>query len=188
MPASLRVRPHPARPPPPAHSAAWHPGEQATAGWAAAGADAGGLCLGGRGGGGRARLARELYAGVQDAPLLCPHGHIDPSWLADEVRVDRDGTVAGGIVHCRVLVLTPFLTSTPAARATGIPLVQPDRAAGEARSLPGAADALARGVGGAAGHTAAGRVRESVGRWVDGGGGQWCDMLSEQDGTCMQLG
>lgn len=28
-------------------------------------------------------LARELYAGVADLPLICPHGHVQPSLLAD---------------------------------------------------------------------------------------------------------
>ena len=30
------------------------------------------------------RVARELYAGIADLPILCPHGHIDPRLLADE--------------------------------------------------------------------------------------------------------
>ena len=29
-------------------------------------------------------LARELYASVRDAPLICPHGHTDPRWFADD--------------------------------------------------------------------------------------------------------
>ena len=28
-------------------------------------------------------IARELYDGVQDLPLICPHGHVDPRLLAD---------------------------------------------------------------------------------------------------------
>ena len=28
-------------------------------------------------------LARQLYASVQDLPLVCPHGHVDPALLAD---------------------------------------------------------------------------------------------------------
>lgn len=28
-------------------------------------------------------LARELHASVQDAPLICPHGHTDPRWFAE---------------------------------------------------------------------------------------------------------
>jgi len=27
-------------------------------------------------------LARELHASVQDAPLICPHGHTDPRWFS----------------------------------------------------------------------------------------------------------
>jgi glucuronate isomerase len=29
-------------------------------------------------------LARRLYDGVKTMPLVCPHGHVDPAWLADE--------------------------------------------------------------------------------------------------------
>ena len=29
------------------------------------------------------RAARELYAGIKDLPLICPHGHVEPSILAD---------------------------------------------------------------------------------------------------------
>jgi glucuronate isomerase len=30
------------------------------------------------------RAARDLYESVSDLPLICPHGHVDPRWLADE--------------------------------------------------------------------------------------------------------
>ena len=30
-----------------------------------------------------APIARELYEGVKDLPLICPHGHVDPRLLAD---------------------------------------------------------------------------------------------------------
>ena len=29
-------------------------------------------------------IARELYAEVRDLPLICPHGHTDPSWFAND--------------------------------------------------------------------------------------------------------
>ena len=29
-------------------------------------------------------IARELYAGVRDLPLICPHGHVDPALLAED--------------------------------------------------------------------------------------------------------
>ncbi|ANY84084.1 glucuronate isomerase (plasmid) [Microvirga ossetica] len=29
-------------------------------------------------------LARDLHASVRDAPLICPHGHTDPRWFADD--------------------------------------------------------------------------------------------------------
>ncbi|GHA26325.1 uronate isomerase [Devosia pacifica] len=31
-------------------------------------------------------IARELYESVKDLPLICPHGHTDPSWFADNQR------------------------------------------------------------------------------------------------------
>ncbi len=31
-------------------------------------------------------IARELYAEVADLPLICPHGHTDPSWFAENGR------------------------------------------------------------------------------------------------------
>ncbi len=31
----------------------------------------------------RRRVARELYAGVNNLPLVCPHGHVPPALLAD---------------------------------------------------------------------------------------------------------
>lgn len=30
------------------------------------------------------RIVRELYKSVADLPLVCPHGHVDPSLFADE--------------------------------------------------------------------------------------------------------
>ncbi len=33
---------------------------------------------------GQRRVAHELYAGIADLPLVCPHGHVDPRLLADE--------------------------------------------------------------------------------------------------------
>src|SRR5512143_1288835 len=30
------------------------------------------------------RMARELYDAIADLPIVCPHGHVDPTLLADE--------------------------------------------------------------------------------------------------------
>ena len=30
-------------------------------------------------------IARRLYAGVQDLPIISPHGHVPPAWIADDV-------------------------------------------------------------------------------------------------------
>ena len=29
-------------------------------------------------------MARELYAGIANLPIISPHGHVDPALLADE--------------------------------------------------------------------------------------------------------
>ena len=29
-------------------------------------------------------IARELYTEIANLPLLCPHGHTDPQWFADD--------------------------------------------------------------------------------------------------------
>ena len=29
-------------------------------------------------------IARELYVGVKDVPIISPHGHTDPSWFATD--------------------------------------------------------------------------------------------------------
>ena len=31
-------------------------------------------------------IARELYPEVRDLPLVCPHGHTDPAWFAQNGR------------------------------------------------------------------------------------------------------
>ena len=31
------------------------------------------------------RIARELYEAVRDLPIISPHGHVPPQWLADDV-------------------------------------------------------------------------------------------------------
>ena len=32
-------------------------------------------------------IARSLYAGVKDAPIVSPHGHTDPAWYATDARL-----------------------------------------------------------------------------------------------------
>ena len=34
-------------------------------------------------------IARELYTEIADLPLLCPHGHTDPQWFADDEPFDN---------------------------------------------------------------------------------------------------
>ena len=41
------------------------------------------------------RAAREVYEGTRDLPLVCPHGHVDPSLLSE----DRAVPGAGGAAH-----------------------------------------------------------------------------------------
>ena len=33
-------------------------------------------------------IARELYAAVRDLPIISPHGHVPPQWLADDIPFD----------------------------------------------------------------------------------------------------
>ena len=34
-------------------------------------------------------VARELYQGIKDLPIISPHGHTDPNWYADNKRFDN---------------------------------------------------------------------------------------------------
>ncbi len=34
-------------------------------------------------------IARELYAEIAELPLLCPHGHTDPRWFAENEPFDN---------------------------------------------------------------------------------------------------
>ena len=36
-------------------------------------------------------IARRLYDGVKDLPIVSPHGHTDPRWYADDAAVPRPG-------------------------------------------------------------------------------------------------
>ena len=33
---------------------------------------------------GQRKVARELYRSIADLPIVCPHGHVDPRWLAED--------------------------------------------------------------------------------------------------------
>ena len=37
-------------------------------------------------------IARELYAEIAELPLLCPHGHTDPRWFAENEPFDNPAT------------------------------------------------------------------------------------------------
>ncbi len=34
-------------------------------------------------------IARRLYAGIKDLPIVSPHGHTDPSWFASNANFDN---------------------------------------------------------------------------------------------------
>lgn len=34
-------------------------------------------------------IARALYAGVKDLPIISPHGHTDPRWCCDNAAFDN---------------------------------------------------------------------------------------------------
>ena len=39
-------------------------------------------------------IARRLYAAVRDLPIISPHGHVPPEWLADDIAVRRPDLAA----------------------------------------------------------------------------------------------
>lgn len=57
-------------------------------------------------------IARELYSEVKDLPIISPHGHVPPQWLADDVPF-ADPTS---------LLLTPDHYVTRVLHASGVPL------------------------------------------------------------------
>ena len=57
-------------------------------------------------------LARELYAAVRDLPIISPHGHVPPQWLADDVPFE-DPTA---------LLITPDHYVTRMLHAQGVAL------------------------------------------------------------------
>ena len=38
-------------------------------------------------------IARHLYEGVRDMPILSPHGHTDPRWFAENKRFDNPASL-----------------------------------------------------------------------------------------------
>lgn len=47
----------------------------------------------------RRSLARDLYDGVKDLPLICPHGHVPPALLAGRGRYRRHEVLGGAIAR-----------------------------------------------------------------------------------------
>ncbi len=35
------------------------------------------------------RIAREIYEGIKDLPIVSPHGHTDPSWFSDNKNFEN---------------------------------------------------------------------------------------------------
>lgn len=58
------------------------------------------------------RIARELYDAVRDLPIISPHGHVPPQWLADDVPFEDPTS----------LLLTPDHYVTRLLHAQGVPL------------------------------------------------------------------
>jgi glucuronate isomerase len=58
------------------------------------------------------RIARELYAAVRDLPIISPHGHVPPQWLADDVPFEDPTS----------LLITPDHYTTRMLHARGVPL------------------------------------------------------------------
>ncbi|MCK0110648.1 glucuronate isomerase [Ornithinimicrobium sp. F0845] len=60
------------------------------------------------------RIAREIYAAAKDLPIISPHGHVPPEWLAENTPF-RDPTS---------LLLTPDHYIFRMLHAAGVPLVE----------------------------------------------------------------
>ena len=58
------------------------------------------------------RIARDLYEGTRALPLICPHGHVDPRWLADNAPFPEPA----------LLLITPDHYITRMLYSQGVPL------------------------------------------------------------------
>ena len=58
------------------------------------------------------RIARELYAETRALPLVCPHGHVDPRWLAEDAPFPEPAS----------LLITPDHYITRMLYSQGVPL------------------------------------------------------------------
>src|SRR3712207_1316404 len=70
-------------------------------------------------------IARELYDAVRDLPIISPHGHVPPQWLADDVPFSDPTS----------LLLTPDHYMTRVLHAQGVSLAD----LGVGQSSPGEA-------------------------------------------------
>ena len=47
-------------------------------------------------------VARRLYEGVKDLPILSPHGHTDPRWYAEDAPFPDPATLFRSLEHSAV--------------------------------------------------------------------------------------
>ncbi len=73
-------------------------------------------------------IARELYGAVRDLPIISPHGHVPPQWLADDTAFDDPTS----------LLITPDHYINRMMHAHGVSLVRPGRRPGRVhpRAVP----------------------------------------------------
>ena len=62
-------------------------------------------------------IARRLYASVRDLPIISPHGHVPPEWIAEDVPFGDPTS----------LLISPDHYVTRLLHAHGVPLEQPGR-------------------------------------------------------------
>ena len=62
-------------------------------------------------------IARRLYAAVRDLPIISPHGHVPPDWIADDVPFGDPTS----------LLISPDHYVTRLLHANGVPLDEPRR-------------------------------------------------------------
>ncbi len=80
-------------------------------------------------------IARRLYASVRDLPIISPHGHVPPGWIAQDVPFGDPTSLLISPDHYVTRLLHAHGISLDSLGAGGAPL-SPDAARGSAGSPP----------------------------------------------------
>ena len=79
------------------------------------------------------KIARDLYEGVCELPLVCPHGHVDPALLAQNERLPEPSAL---IIRPDHYVLRMLYSQGVPMEALGIPVVDGGEVGGAAGGDP----------------------------------------------------